>query len=119
MRKEMSNVIEHSDGIFTFTREITWLHRIPGIMDFGWGNGYIAVPEGHRLYGKHYDDIDDIPIHGGWTYSDEEEHGDKKYWVFGFDTAHYSDKIADWPPERVVEEIVSSIYYFKQRQIAE
>jgi len=37
-------------------KENTWLTR-GGYMDFGWGNGYVLIPEGHPLHGKPYDDI--------------------------------------------------------------
>ena len=30
--------------------------------------GYIAIPKGHKLYGKDYDEID-ISVHGGLTYA--------------------------------------------------
>jgi len=35
----------------------------------GWGNGYVAVPPGHPLWGKAYNDDDypDMDVHGGVT----------------------------------------------------
>jgi len=48
--------------IIKFIREITWL----GSIETGWGNGYVAVPKEHPLYGKDYNNID-IDIHGGLT----------------------------------------------------
>jgi len=53
-------------------------------------NGYIGIPEGHKLYGVHYDLIE-VNVHGGLTYSREELIDEVKYWVIGFDCAHYSD----------------------------
>lgn len=50
-------------------------------------SGYVAVKEGHPLYGVYYDDVpnDFNPdVNGGLTYSREE--GDD--WAFGFDFAH-------------------------------
>lgn len=36
-----------------FIKENTW----PGSMLTGWGNGYVVIPQGHLLHGKHYDNI--------------------------------------------------------------
>lgn len=78
----------------------------------GYANGYVAVPPGHPLHGKHYDEANEvIDIHGGLTFSDSAEviktdgWGDetecigftnldeipKDYWIFGFDTLHFGD----------------------------
>jgi hypothetical protein len=59
-------------------------------------NGYVGVPKGHKLYKKDYNNklLDDIRIHGGLTYSGWLM-GDKTYWFFGFDTAHYNDLCMD------------------------
>lgn len=67
--------------------------------------GYVGIPEGHPLFGEHYD-IPDVEVHGGLTYGDEgmgEEHdhqpyykpmrdknGKRLYW-YGFDCAHSGD----------------------------
>lgn len=45
--------------------------HLPGMG--GWGNGYVAIPEGHPCFGKDYDQIYDeynINVHGGLTFSD-------------------------------------------------
>jgi len=129
-----------------FIIENTWLMG----MDRGWGNGYVAIPENHPLFGKDYNDKikcdlskvkfngnyvglfcgslekDDksemsidmvIDVHCGITYSDEydklrmsnaepieKELPTGKYWVFGFDTAHFEDTSENWPKEKVIEE---------------
>jgi hypothetical protein len=65
----------------------------------GWGNGYIGVPSDHPWFGVDYDEIhaahDDLRVHGGLTYSDHYNCGekceDKNYWWVGFDTAHECD----------------------------
>lgn len=95
----------------TLIKEITWLTR--GIIDFGWGNGYVLIPEGHPLHGKHYDDID-VDVHGGLTFSElvddemiekwEIDAEDKGKWCVGFDTAHYQDNLSRWPKEAVQAE---------------
>ena len=36
--------------LFSFTVENDWTH------DYGWGNGYVAVPKEHSLYEKSYSD---------------------------------------------------------------
>jgi hypothetical protein len=58
--------------------------------------GYVAVPEGHPLFGKGYDDAGDIDVHGGLTFAD----GNGKYpaegsglWWFGYDCAHAGDTV--------------------------
>ena len=48
--------------------------------------GYVGVPEGHPLYGKHYDDVD-VDVHGGLTFSNDED----GLWLFGYDCAHFDD----------------------------
>ena len=80
-------------------------------MDCGWGNGYVIIPEGHPLHGRHYDDID-VDVHGGLTWSEsakgldwpEIKEEDKSGWVVGFDTAHYKDSLSSWPRLRVEAE---------------
>lgn len=63
--------------------------------------GYAAVPSGHPLHGKHYDDpAVDVGAHGGLTYSDKCDgaicHVPKPgepddVWWFGFDCSHGQD----------------------------
>ena len=77
--------------------------------DFGWGNGYVIVPKGHALYGKHYNDIN-VDAWGGLTFS--EESSSMSYvspnlpegWMVGFDTCHYQDTLERWSMQRVMEE---------------
>jgi hypothetical protein len=51
-----------------FVRKTDWL----GMFDHGWGNGYVAVPEGHPLFGKDYSaefqvtDKDKIKFNGNY-----------------------------------------------------
>ena len=95
--------------ILSFIKENTWL---PG-MKHGWGNGYVVIFKGHPMYGKHYDEVP-VDIHGGLTFSESVNSliGDfpelteemKDGWVFGFDTAHYSDDMERWPKEAVERE---------------
>lgn len=87
-----------------------------GLGDFGgnprgWLCGYVALPEGHPLHGKKYDEIDDEiddVAHFGLTYSELE--GDD--WVIGFDCNHAFDTPATNTVEFVegnIEEIVDTI----------
>lgn len=99
----------------TFIKENTWLPR-NGFMDFGWGNGYVVIPKGHPLHGKHYDDIHDLipslDVNGGLTFSDsandlkwdELPENSKDAWVVGFDTAHIWDTLERWSKEAVIWE---------------
>lgn len=96
----------------TITIKNTWLTGL----ETGWGNGYVLIPEGHVLHGKHYDDID-VSVHGGLTLSslitkELIEHWEKKnivglkteyigMWMVGFDTAHFRDN-----PETANQEYV-------------
>lgn len=92
-------------------KENTWLTR--DMIDFGWGNGYVIIPENHHLHGKHYGDID-VDVHGGLTFSElvdaemvekwELDKEDEGKWCVGFDTAHYSDNLSKWSKEKVQEE---------------
>jgi hypothetical protein len=93
-------------------RENIWIPREHGV-DFGWGNGYVLIPEDHPLHGKHYDDID-VDVHGGLTWSklvDEQlltvfrlDKEDLGTWCVGFDTAHLNDNLSTWPKEAVQKE---------------
>lgn len=71
---------------------------------FGHLNGYVFVPKGHILYGKHYDDIQGgkyhLDVHGGLTFSDfghyigngsQSDKDAEDYWLLGFDMAHAYD----------------------------
>jgi len=55
--------------------------------------GYVVIPKDHRLYGKTYEDDDElgnIDVHGGITWSGPfPEITDD--WYIGFDCAHYRD----------------------------
>lgn len=90
----------------------------------GYANGYVAVPPEHPLHGVNYNDVDNIEVHGGLTFSnsmkeikDDGWHDDtecigfdsfddipKDYWVFGFDTAHAYDNPTVWNRETCIEE---------------
>lgn len=54
-------------------------------------NGYVGVNRNHPWFGLHYDSnkMYDIRVHGGLTFSGK--YFKKKYWYFGFDTAHCMD----------------------------
>jgi hypothetical protein len=95
--------------ILSFIKENTWL---PG-MKHGWGNGYVVIPNGHPMYGKHYGEVP-VDVHGGLTFSEsvnsvignfpELTEEMKDGWVFGFDTSHYNDSMERWPKEAVERE---------------
>lgn len=90
----------------------TWL---PRVTDFGWGNGYAFIPEGHPFHGLHYDAINEhVSIHGGLTFS---KHVNIEMcvnwdlnpdllgsWCVGFDTCHCDDTLEYWTEDRVMEE---------------
>ena len=87
-----------------------------GLGDFGgnpqgWLCGYVALPQGHPLYGKECDEIDDKindVAHFGLTYSNLEGND----WVIGFDCNHAFDTPATNTVQFVegnIEEIVDTI----------
>ena len=51
---------------------------------------YVAIPQCHKFFEKHCDDID-IDCHGGLTFSDYRDFGDGKEYYIGWDYAHYED----------------------------
>lgn len=81
-----------------------------GLLNIGWGCGYVLIPPGHPFYAMPYEEIP-VKVHGGLTFSEyandmdweETQDEDKKY-VIGFDTAHYKDSPESWPKSRVLEE---------------
>lgn len=85
----------------------TWLQ------DYGWGNGYVLIPEGHKYYGIHYNDIP-VDVHGGLTFSELiTENSNRQFniqpdelncWMVGFDTCHFGDSPDIWTKEAVQEE---------------
>jgi len=63
-----------------------------GLMELGWGNGYVGLPKWHPWFNLHYDDIP-VDIHGGLTYADfDDETG---LWIIGFDTHHHQDNMTN------------------------
>lgn len=94
---------EHSFYLFKSNGLICCVMRL---YQYGNLNGYVSVPESHKLYGIDYmsdlyNNIDYIEVHGGITYSenylrciDNDVFG--KLWWFGFDTAHAWDYIPQY-----------------------
>ena len=76
----------------------------------GWGNGYVALPKKHPLYGVDYEELSEFGIyaHGGITYSecakylkhvpDDIQDDD---WLVGFDTCHAGDTLDNWDMKHV------------------
>jgi len=100
------------------TKKNDWLQRvIPGfdhVIEFGWGNGYVLLDEGHPLHSVPYDSIA-VEIHGGLTYSKEICENDLLVyeqlasedigkWMIGFSTDHSDDTLAKWPEQAVLAE---------------
>ena len=87
---------------------------LPQMIEVGWGNGYVLIPEGHPLHGKHYDEID-VDIHGGLTFSNLVDDQMAEYWgleghigkwCIGFDTCHLGDTLDRWPKYKVEDEAI-------------
>ena len=111
-------------------KENTWLSREPKYnLDFGWGNGYLVIPKGHKLHGLGYGEIHVlIPMlecNGGLTFSSlgvdcknwaEITELDYDSWIIGFDTAHSWDTLDNMPMEKVKRltiELMNQINEFK------
>ena len=98
-----------------FIKEINFMKR-DSHLDFGWGNGYVAIPKGHPLHGIDYDKIHDLipdlTVNGGLTFSDNADNlnwdelpeKSEGSWVVGFDTLHIYDTLDKWSKEAVMEE---------------
>ena len=93
-----------------FVKESVFSYLESYSSDFGWGNGYVALPQGHPWYNVPYQEID-IDIHGGLTFGsiisgNLEYHfpNCKGMYVIGFDTAHYGDNKYKWTKEMVEKE---------------
>ena len=83
------------------------------LIEYGWGNGYVAIHKSNPFFGYKYTDIIDtyrgsinirdlFIVHGGITFSDSLKSiisedidiiNKDDYWVFGFDTNHNGDNI--------------------------
>ena len=95
---------------YRFLIKNTWVR-----WEAGYANGYVAVAEGHLLYGVDYDDVKGIYVHGGLTYSGkmipymdfELLDGDlpHDYWCFGFDTSHFEDNLETCDREFCINEV--------------
>lgn len=117
---------KHDGGIITFIRRNPMADELKKLSadislagellsnNFGWGNGYVGLPAKHPAEDKHYDE-EEVGVHGGWTYSDEEmievDGVYEKFWVFGFDTGHYRD--GRWTKEMVVTEIEGTVPHWQ------
>jgi hypothetical protein len=98
-------------NLIAFVKENKHLSRVH--MDFGWGNGYVAIPEGHPCYGLDYDDVhvqypNVIDVNGGLTFASIAttdfwpEKPEGNWWVVGFDTCHSWDTLDMWPTHEIV-----------------
>jgi len=59
------------------------------IVDHGHRCGYVQIPAGHPWHGEHYDNLNNIAVHGGVTFSGPRMNEDG--WWIGFDCAHSGD----------------------------
>ena len=102
------NKQETLNQIVAFAVKNTWLSR--EYSDFGWGNGYVVIPEGHPWYDKEYSDecYQNVDVNGGLTFSEIiKDHAKlpeafKPHigkFVIGFDTCHSWDSERMWPDE--------------------
>lgn len=86
----------------------------------GYGNGYVAIPVGHKYYGMSYYDIP-VDVHGGLTYADGKIIGQPEdtigMWIIGFDTCHYNDDMSRWPDaESVMKEALTLLEQIESKE---
>lgn len=80
--------------------------------------GYVGVPKGHPLFGKHYNEVHEkhrVDVHGGLTYSEGCggavcHNSPEDAWWFGFDCAHSGDVS---PGMRLTYETIPEMAKFK------
>ena len=59
----------------------------------GYYCGYVKIPTLHPFYGEKYQDLEDIDVHGGLTFSGYlDDIGEDKY-LLGFDCGHAGDNV--------------------------
>lgn len=99
------------NNIKSFIKKNTWLP----MMETGWGNGYVVIPEGHKLNGIDYDELP-FDAHGGLTFATRvsdlkkenwtglPEDCNDNDWIIGFDTSHYQDNSVNWSKDAVQAE---------------
>ncbi len=121
----------HDHGVVTYTLEVDMLAGLPEDLrerikyEFGWGNGYISIPEDHpflalvpqiettinigqpytfnstfKFMNEHFP-----PSGNHWTYSTfgPVEGCEGMYATFGFDTAHEGQTAENWPRQHIVD----------------
>ena len=99
-----AKIIKKNSGCIAMIKLNNWSL----ISEKGWGNGYVAIPKTHKLYGIGYMDVNekyDIDVHYGLTYY-EKSVKFENMWVFGFDTVHCNDNQYNWPEEKVRVETI-------------
>ena len=73
------DINKYPEKEYTFTADCGYECIIRRNMQWAYC-GYVQLPGDHPYYDKHYDDIDDIYVHGDLTYSTDG--------LFGFDCSH-------------------------------
>jgi hypothetical protein len=70
----------------------------------GWGKGYVGLPQWHPFFGKNYNELYFIDIHGEITFSQRDDV--TNLWVIGFDTRHFYDNLDNCNFEFVKNEAI-------------
>lgn len=82
--REANTASWSSNGMLCYIRRNTKL---------GYLLGYVGVSPGHPLYGKDYEHLGNVHVHGGLNYSGHLP-GQGQVWFFGFDCG----QTGDWKP---------------------
>jgi hypothetical protein len=76
--------------IETLLKRTDWL---PCDVKHGYGCGYIGLPKEHPWYGKDYDELAHVTVHGGltWVANYVSARPVDGLWWLGFNTNHWED----------------------------
>jgi len=58
---------------------------------FGHLNGYVSIPKSHILYEVDYNDVSNVDVHGGLTFTAFYLAPENREWLLGFDCNHLGD----------------------------
>lgn len=83
------------------------------LYSIGWGNGYVGVSQGHPWY-QQEDPVTETYVPGGWTFAQFQFYKRKRYWVLGFDTAHFGMNEFNYS-ETIVRQITQELWLESMR----
>ena len=76
---------------------------------FGYANGYVGLPQGHRYYGWDYEKIPVKNIRGGLTFARELH----EYWVIGFDVCRIDQNRKNFGKDKCMAQLMDLVDQMK------